>query len=337
MTPVCKIEANEVDITNTVRGRLISGTLKDSDGIKSDSFELVLDDRDNAVALPPPAAELKVWLGYEESGLDYMGLYVFDDDARLDGPPDRIVLRSTAARFGTSTTLNGIREEFRKVRSCSWSGLTIADVTRDICKQCGFTARISPDCEALKFPNNHAVVHNESYAHFLARTTTELRSVKFRVLGSYLVLAPHGTAETATGRNLVPVALEKSALSSWSLQLDDRSKFVSVKARWSNVADGQVVEVEAGSGSPSKMLPRTYASELEAKTAAEGELARIQMGNAEVSLSLPGNPAICAGGFVDISGLRREYNRRWFVREATHSFSDSGYTTTFKGQPLEAI
>ena len=46
MKPVYKIEANGSDITANLKGRLISATLTDNEGMKSDTFEMVLDDRD---------------------------------------------------------------------------------------------------------------------------------------------------------------------------------------------------------------------------------------------------------------------------------------------------
>ena len=52
MTPDFEVWAAGVNITSQVKDRLISLTVTDEAGFKSDAVEIALDDRDNAIELP---------------------------------------------------------------------------------------------------------------------------------------------------------------------------------------------------------------------------------------------------------------------------------------------
>ena len=96
MTPDFKIIAAGADITPQIKDRLLSLTVSDEAGLKSDQVEIRLDDRYNAIELPVPGAPLAVFLGFKETFLMPMGLYTADEIA-AKGPPDEITIRAKAA------------------------------------------------------------------------------------------------------------------------------------------------------------------------------------------------------------------------------------------------
>lgn len=79
MTPDFKIIAAGVNITPQIKDRLLSLTITDEAGIKADTVEITLDDRDGLIELPAPGAPLLVFLGYRETGLIPMGLFTSDE------------------------------------------------------------------------------------------------------------------------------------------------------------------------------------------------------------------------------------------------------------------
>lgn len=58
MTPDFKVIAAGINITPQIRDRLLSLTIMDEAGLKSDSVEITLDDRDGLIELPIPGAPL---------------------------------------------------------------------------------------------------------------------------------------------------------------------------------------------------------------------------------------------------------------------------------------
>ncbi len=99
MTPDFTILAAGVDITSQIRDRLLSLTITDAAGVKSDSVEIVLDDRGGAIELPLPGAPLVVAMGDRETFLMPMGVYT-SDEIGMDGWPQTMTLRGKAANLG---------------------------------------------------------------------------------------------------------------------------------------------------------------------------------------------------------------------------------------------
>lgn len=65
MKPTYRIVADGKDITALINDRLLLLRISDKPGMESDEFELRIDDRDQAVALPGRGGRVEVLLGYE--------------------------------------------------------------------------------------------------------------------------------------------------------------------------------------------------------------------------------------------------------------------------------
>ncbi|OPG75672.1 late control protein, partial [Pseudomonas ogarae] len=61
MKPTFRIVADGKDITALINDRLLSLRTSDKPGMDSDDFELRIDDRDQAVALPTRGAGIEVY------------------------------------------------------------------------------------------------------------------------------------------------------------------------------------------------------------------------------------------------------------------------------------
>ncbi len=83
MTPNFQVIANQKDITDLLRDRLLSIRTTDKVGLEADECEIHVDDRDGAVAFPSKGATLEISLGYEGEPLSFIGKYKVD--VTLDG------------------------------------------------------------------------------------------------------------------------------------------------------------------------------------------------------------------------------------------------------------
>ena len=63
MTPRFRVVADGKDITALINDRLLLLKTTDKPGMESDDFELRIDDRDSAVALPKRGAGVEIYLG----------------------------------------------------------------------------------------------------------------------------------------------------------------------------------------------------------------------------------------------------------------------------------
>ena len=86
ITPAFRVQVEGSDITSRIADRLLDLTLTDHAGIESDSVEIRLDDAGHVIEFPRTGAKLSVSLGYRESELEKMGLFVVMKSSCPDRP-----------------------------------------------------------------------------------------------------------------------------------------------------------------------------------------------------------------------------------------------------------
>lgn len=335
MRPDFKIEAQDKDITKLVNDRLVSLCVTDDEGITSDLLEIVLDDRDNRLIIPPANSELKVWLGYKGEELFYRGLFVFDE-YELDGKPDQVTLRAKAAHAGNSKTVKGIEAKLKDQLTRSWTGQTLESIAGQIATEAGLTPRVFPDLgkEVIAQVDQTA----ESNRNLLTRLARE-RNAVFKVSGGYLLFVPRGQDKRYSGATIEPVYLYygakpkaakyASALTKWHLVKSESNAYRGVQASWHDIDRAEQLSVIVGdSNGPVKILKGNYPNADEAGRAAAAELDRITRGKSAPTFTMPGQPLLGAESIVEVSGLRSEFNGQWTVKKADHRYrKSSGYVT----------
>lgn len=132
-----QIIADGTDVTDNFQDLLTSLNIIDEAGQKSDTAEIMVDDRDYLVALPETGTKLKIALGFK-GALVEIGTYVVDD---MSGEiaPDTMTISSKAANM-----LGGIRA--RKTRS--WREMTVEDIVGKIAGEHGLKPQVSDSLKA---------------------------------------------------------------------------------------------------------------------------------------------------------------------------------------------
>lgn len=317
MTPDFKVIAAGINITPQIKDRLLSLTVSDEAGFKSDQVEITLDDRDNAIELPLPGAPLVVFMGYKETFLVPMGIYTADEVV-AKGPPDTVTIRGKAANLGGS-----IKEQ----KTRNWDEKTIQDIVSTIAGEHGLEPKVA---EAYAdFFYEHLDQTDESDLNFLMRIAKEHDALA-AVKGQTLLFIGKGEGKTASGLPMLPLPITKSGKLSWSMTLATRGDFKSVEANWHNEETGQKEKVTEGEGSPIKKLRHTYATKEEAQRAAKAELDKIKRGNDTLSMTMPGNPLIAAEGQILALGFRIGVAGLWSITSAKHQIRGGGFTTSIE-------
>ena len=315
MTPAFRIVADDIDITRKIADRLIAIEVTDEAGLASDAVEIVLDDRDGLVALPEIGSELAVWLGYEETGLTFMGRYRIDEVA-LDAPPSRMTVSASAIDTGS---------RLKEHKTRAWEDVTLGDIVRTVAGEHGLTPRIPEQLAQTDYP--HIDQTSESDLHFLTRLGRDHGAIA-AVKDSNLVFARRGEGRSIGGKAMPARTLTPKDVASWRMTFAERGRFKSVIAMWHSVEGAQKETLTAGEGTPVFRLMHVYSSKSNARRAAAAKLASLLRSADGGDIALDGDPSLVAESRVILEGFREGVSGEWSVTKAMHRLSDGGFVST---------
>lgn len=316
------IVVNGRDISRDVRPRLISLSLSEKRGSHADELELVLDDADGKLAIPPSGAEIAVRLGWQDLGpaatvqLIDKGLFKVDR-RRHSGAPDRISVTAHSA---------DLTRAFRQRRTTSWTKTTLGDVLGEIAGRNGWQPHISPDKADIDL--QHLDQARESDAAFLNRLG-RLYDAVATVKAGRLIFAQIGAGVTASGIEIPGATITRRSGDQHTWEAAERDAYTGVIAEWQNRVAAKREQVVVGSDQNAKKLARIYSSAKSARTAADTEWKKVQRGAAEFSLSLAiGRPDLFPERLLTVSGFKPEIdNAAWLISELRHTLDANGLRT----------
>ena len=318
MRPTYRVWADQRDITDAIRDRLLSLTLTDESGYQSDTVSLRLDDRESKIELPRKGAQLEVELGYEERGLAQMGLYIVDE-LELAGPPDTLTIQAKAVDMKSS---------LKQHKTRAWSN-TIQEIVSTIAQEHGLEPRVDPALGAIRIP--HIDQTEESDLNFLTRLGNQYDAVG-KPAGPFVLFVPHGQAQSASGR-ATAASIYRPQTSDYRVTLADRGEFRTALAHWQDVEAGQQMTERVGDGEPAFTLRHAYPTAKEARAAAQAKLNALTRGLATISLTMkPGDPTLAAEAKLALSGFRKGVDGEWIATRVTHELTSSGYTTRVEAE-----
>ena len=318
MQPIFRIEADGKDITALINDRLLLLRTTDKPGMESDDFELRIDARDGALALPARGAVLQVHLGYPGQPLTRLGRYTVDE-VELSGPPDTLVIRGKASDLrGTGKT----------IRSGSWEAATLQRIVAEIGARNGWQA-VCP--VTVKLPRVDQ--YSESDFNFITRLARQNDCTAKLADGQLLVLPRQG-GQSASGKVLGVVTIARKDVSQWQFRLADKSTHKAVRTRHQDPATGKLNVVELDNGdAPQGLQPvhtdrHLYPNRAAAEQAAKARLASFNRDTASVRLDMPGRTDLFAERSVAITGFLAGLDGPYLVESVEQVFTSSGWRTT---------
>lgn len=318
MQPTFRIIADGKDITTLINDRLLSLRTSDKPGMESDDFELRIDDRDQAVALPSRGAGIEVYLGYTGQALTRLGRYTVDE-IELSGPPDTLVIRGKAS---------DMRGSGKTVRSGSWENVPLQQIVRDVAARNGW----QPVCPVqTKVPRVDQL--NESDYNFITRLAKQYDCTAKLADGKLLVMPRQG-GQTASGKNLSPVVLRRSDLSRYQFRLGDRNTQKAVRTKHQDKKSGALKVVELDNDDLPNGLPAVhtdrhiYPNKSAAEQAAKARLAAFNRSTAGVRLEMAGRTDVFAERSIIVQGIKPGLDGEYLAEAVEQLFTSSGWTTT---------
>ncbi len=313
-----QIIADGTDVTGNFQDRLTSLTIIDEAGQKSDTAEIVIDDRDYLIALPETGAKLQIALGFV-GDLVEIGTYVVDDISG-DIAPDTMMISAKAADM-----LGGIRA--RKTRS--WREVTLGDIVGKIAGEQGLKPLASGSLKAHFYA--YQAQTSESDLNFLTRLAKGLDAVS-KPAGGYLVFTRRGEGKAADGSNLPVFAVHRSQMKGGSWKITGRGKYGRVTAEWGERGTATTHKVTAGEKEPELALRHRYPTESEAQSAADAALERSRRASGRISIELGGfRGDLMAGARADLQGIKPGLTGEWLITRVRHRLTDT-LTTGFDAE-----
>lgn len=325
--PAYRVVANQDDITAAILDRFIGLVVTDETGVESDLFEMTLADHDPNVpiAMPSTGAELEVFMGYGEQ-VERMGLYVCDE-VELSGWPSQMVIRGRAAPFDGST---GGKSDLQTQKTRSWaSGTKLADMVAKIAKEHGMQPAVGESLRAIVL--GHYDQTAESDLSFLLRVGRRYDAI-VKAANGKIVVAKRGESKNTAGEELPEIRLRPGQVSSYRVVTARRDSPGTVVSYWHATKQSKRIQVQVGSGDPVRQLRHYYPNEAAARAAAQAELDKRTRGENTLSLTLPGNPAICAEATLVLEGFREGVSGEWIITRVEHKLDSSGYQCTLDAE-----
>lgn len=322
------------DITPAINPRLLSLSVTDNRGFEADLLDLMLDDADGLLEIPPRGAKLTIKMGWAGEDLTDLGEFIADE-IEHSGTPDVLTLRAKSA---------DLRGGLAEKKETSWHGKTIGQIVAAVAKEHDLTPKVATSLASIVI--GHIDQTNESDANLLSRIAHEHDAI-CTVKKGMLLFCAIGEAESVTGVKFPTVTLERESGDSHRFVVAERDTYTGVKAYYQDAKGAHKGEVIVDKKSATsteknatqqrskkitasvesvKTLRHTYASKSNAERAAKAEWQRIQRGYAQFSLKLAhGRPDIFCELPVTVSGYKPEIDSEsWIVTKATHTLNDAG-------------
>jgi phage protein D len=318
MTPIFRVVADGADITQRINDRLLQLKTTDKPGMESDEFELRIDDRDSAVVLPPRGASIEIYLGYAETKLTRIGRYVVDE-IELSGPPDTLVITGKAS---------DMRGSGKTTRSGSWENVPLSRIVADVAARNGWQAVCSVQ---TKVPRADQL--NESDFNFITRLAKQYDCTA-KVADGKLLVMPRQGGESASGKALGTVIIQRRDVSRFQFRLGDRNTHKAVSTKHQDKKTGKLAVVtldndESPDGLPPVHTDRhIYPNKSAAEAAAQARLTAFNRSTAGVRLEMVGRTDLFAERSINVQGFKVGLDGEYLVDSVEQVFTQSGWSTT---------
>ncbi len=323
MHPKIVITIDGKPVAGAFYERLVRLEVTDNEADKADTFSAELDDGPRgALAIPRRGAIARIWMGYEETGVRYMGAFTVDEVEVACLP---YIMRIS----GKSASM---RKKLKQPKERHWDNKTIKAIAEKIASENGLQAKV--DAEIGKHKYEWLGQQDESDLHFLRRIVARHGGMVV-VKDEKLIVARRGEGKTPGGQELTPLVVSPPMIvpGTCRVKFVDRPRYRKVIAYWQDRANAQRRKVEA-KGDPKAeavlKLREPFADEAEAKKAAKAKAKEMTRSADSASVTIEGNIAAMAGAPMTFAGVRLGVDGIEFVQQTVrHSFDkNSGYRTT---------
>ena len=301
MTPLFKIEANGNDVTAQLQKDISSISFSDEDGNQSDEITLKVAGN---FARPKYQDEIKLWLGYEEVGLFYCGVFKVQSTER-----DKYSLSISATGADFSSAL-------KQKRDTSYEKVSLKDVAQIVASR--HELKLKSDFEDMFMP--HLSQTNESDLHMMKRLAKDYNGI-FSIKNGTLVFLKR-IKENMASDKLPVFEIDVDECDSYSIKHSDKTIYGACEASWHDTKENKTQSITVGNCTPVLKLKGNFKTPAEAKAKAEAKLQSANRGSKSGSISMYGKE-IYAGGVLKLTGAGED-DGEYSIKSVNHTY-DSGW------------
>jgi phage protein D len=288
MKPRVEVSIDGVPVAGHFYERLISLTVTDEEGMKSDTVDIELNDGPpNFLAIPRKGAIISVKMGFGND-LIHKGDFTADK-VNVECLPYKMSISGKAADLRSG--------KLKERQERSWDKTKLGDILSQIANESGLTPAVDEDLADFEY--EWLAQQDESNINFLRRLA-ERHNGLYAVKQKRLIFTRLGSGLSASGAPLGSIILtpEKIKVGSLKVEINDRTKYSKVVAYYQDSDKAERVEINADAdadGDSVYRLPEPYASPAEADKAAQAKAKELQRGEGSVSVTVIGDAGIDAG------------------------------------------
>lgn len=326
MHPKCIITINGTPVAGLFWEKLVSVSITDREGARSDTIELELEDGPPHIEIPQDGDVIQAWLGYEETGVEYMGAYTIAD-VDVDILPWKIKVRGEAA---------DMTAPLKEHKERHWDDKTLKDIVGEVAKDAGLTPQVSGALGAFRY--KWWGQQNASGLHMLEDLAARHNAL-FTIKDGKLIFAERGSGQTPGGASLASLVVVPTMIVKGTCQVSfqKRTKHKDVSAEHYDRDEAKRKrETEKGEDKTQAgyTLRHGYGSKDEARRAARSRSKYLKREGVRTAVTIEGDPTAKAGRPMSYAGCRPGVDGiQFIIEEATHSFSKgASYRTSLKAK-----
>ena len=298
--------------------RIMEIEVRDNQGVKSDSVDITLDDRDHGIQIPSEGAELTVAIGYVETGLVFKGIYTVDS-MTVNAQPYTVKLSAKALDMK-----NPIKEKNYR----SYTNQTLGGIVNQVAGRHGFGAQISGALASHQI--DYEAQSEESDLHLLSRLADRYDAT-FKIANRQVLFAERGELASVSGLPMGACAVGPGNIVEYRCDVVQRPQHAGGRGRGWNRRTGREIREDgpttstSGSGrSRARNQARGSATtngEARRRGGARGNKSKRQRG--QLSLTIVGDPTVTAESPVFVFGVRAGVDGVWRAKSVSHRLSGS--------------
>lgn len=303
--------------------RLISVSITDKEGTRSDTIDLLLEAGPPFFEIPRKKAIIAAWIEKE-----YFGSYTADD-IDLACLPYKVSIQGKSA---------DMRDDLKEHRSRHWDDATFGQIVQEIAGENGLAAQVDQDIANYKGADGYFAQEMESGLHFIERQSRRLDGV-FAIKDGKLIVAKKGAGLTPGGSAIPTLIVTPQMIikETCHIKWTERESHKTVRAGHTNLAEAERQYEEAGSnekGTATLTLRHQFANKDEAKRAATAYANELKRSATQTSVGIEGTPRARGGGPMAYRGVHPAVDGTKFIIEtATHTFDKgSGYKVSIEAK-----
>jgi hypothetical protein len=306
--------------------RLISVTVTDKEGTTSDTIDIELDAGPPAMSVPRQKAIITCSMGYQETGVAYMGTFTADE-IELGCLPYKVKIQGKSA---------DMREKLKEHRERHFDNKSVGDIVSQVAGEHGLQAQVSGNVGSHKYP--WFGQQSESALHMVKRLA-DRHGALFAIKDNKLIFAEKGAGLTASGVAVGGVVVTPQMIveGTCTVKFVERPAHNKVRGAWHDKDKAERTFEEAPAdpeGKASYTLRHQYSDKGEAQNAAKSKGKDLQQAADTTSVTIEGNVAARGGGNMVYAGVHPQVDGLpWIIETAVHRFSKSpGYQTQIDGK-----